>query len=288
MQYSPNHTVIQHKLSSEGNAAFFKYSDILYYKTKKFNAVQIYGSFEMKAGLELIEHQMYNEYFQHLVHNPNSTKFDLLIMECIFCPFIVLAEVMNLPIVTFNAGEPMGGQHLTIGNSFHSSILHDIYTIFKLHGTLDLLDRVKAFLYGFLGIFWSFSSSKLNDAIIQRIFPNLTLSKYDDMFQYRTKMLFSFTSTLTAPIRPTIPNFHQIGYMHIKKPKELSDDMEVKKILDKSVNGVVMVSFGSLVSDFSDELFMKFVRVFKQQPYTFIWKANPDRWVQKKVYFEDF
>ncbi|KAL7015722.1 hypothetical protein ACKWTF_016627 [Chironomus riparius] len=253
---------------------FHKYTNILDYKLKNMSNSEIYGFWEMRSAYKILEKVFENQEFQKLFKNRDNHHYDLIMTECLLCSPIVLAEIYDCPIVMLNAGESHVHQHQLLGNFAHPSIHPDIYVLPMLHGELSLISRINSFIIYkiFVGI-WKFLTNTLSDYLLYSTFPNLSYKSQDEIIRKRMKIFLSFTSTLTTSIRPTVPIYHQIGFIHIKEPKEIKDK-ELVNFLDESKNGVIIISFGSVAGDLSDELLMKFLEVFLDLPYNVIWKTN--------------
>jgi glucuronosyltransferase len=78
---------------------------------------------------------------------------------------------------------------------------------------------------------------------------------------------------MTTNIRPTVPSYHQIAFIHVEQPKPLKDD-NIKQFLDEATMGVILVSFGSIPKDFPEILFKKFTDTFQELPFRVIFKAD--------------
>jgi len=267
-----NANVTQHYL--EGLVeTFHKYTNILDYKLKEMSNNEIYGFWEMRSTYKILKKVFKNLEFQKLFKN-RVNHYDLIMTECLLCSPIVLAEIYDCPIVMLNAGESHVHQLQLLGNFAHPSIHPDIYVLPVLHSELSFINRINSFIIYriFVGI-WRFLTISLSDYLLYSTFPNLSYKSQDEIISERLKLFLSFTSTMTASIRPIVPIYHQVGFIHVKKPKEIKDKL-LTRFLDESKNGIIILSFGSVTGDLGEDLLMRFYEAFVDLPYNVIWKTN--------------
>ena len=114
---------------------------------------------------------------------------------------------------------------------------------------LDLADVVEAYrLYG-----------DIND--IDTLVTDQTL-----LWLYSTHVVLDYP-------KPTMPNVVAAGGMTTGPGKPLSGDL--LDVVNSSRKGIILVSFGSVVSHFPPQLTRRFLSVFATfQDYTFIWRFN--------------
>ncbi|KAF5307254.1 hypothetical protein FQR65_LT06970 [Abscondita terminalis] len=100
--------------------------------------------------------------------------------------------------------------------------------------------------------------------LIQDIFKNYSI-------------FFLNSNSILHPIRPLLPNVVQIwGKNHITNNKPLPTELE--KVMNKSSNGVIYFSLGSNVKskDISSHIMQAIIAVFKELPYTVLWKFEDE------------
>lgn len=110
------------------------------------------------------------------------------------------------------------------------------------------------------------------DKITKQNFPNVqkTFEELNDNLD----MLFTNVNPILGYHRPILPNTIQLGFLHIKQPKELPSDL--KKILDSSENGAIFMSFGTVVK--SGRVNVKlFLAAFSKLPQIVLWKFDGDK-----------
>jgi len=214
---------------------------------------------------------------RELMNKPPDTKFDLLIIECGFCPLLVLADIYNCPIVSIYAADPANKVRELIGNYVHSGIHPEIYTTIISQKNLNFFERlVSLVIENFSVKVLKTMGIRISQFLLTSIYPNLKFRNLHDIMTNRLAILMSGVSTMTIYVRPTVPNYHQIGFIHVDPPKELIDE-GLRNFLDESTEGVIVVSFGTIAVDFPEQLLIRFVEVFKELPFNFVWKADREK-----------
>lgn len=92
-----------------------------------------------------------------------------------------------------------------------------------------------------------------------------------------TSVLFVNQHFSFAAPRPLPPNVVEIGGIHIKQSRrKLPDDLQ--QLLDGAENGVIYVSWGSIINSSGMPLSKKreIVEAFKRLPQTILWKWEND------------
>ncbi|XP_028167287.1 UDP-glucuronosyltransferase 2B4-like [Ostrinia furnacalis] len=87
-------------------------------------------------------------------------------------------------------------------------------------------------------------------------------------------MMFLNVHPMWDSNRPVPPNVVHLGGMHQKPAKDLPKHLQT--FLDSSKNGVIYVSFGSIIdpTQFPQERIKILVNVFSKLPYDILWKWN--------------
>ncbi|KAL7014895.1 hypothetical protein ACKWTF_016179 [Chironomus riparius] len=251
-------------------------SRILESKLDEMNGFEYYVKHELQYHHDAAESQFENIKLQELYLHPENYNFDLLIVECNFCMFIVLAEIYNCPLVSVFSAEPLNFFHEYIGNYVHDTI-HPEIIIPAIHGEVSFVERLMSLInqHFFAKIFRA-RDIRLSQYQFYRKFPNFSFPPLMDIVGNRAKMYFTDTSAMTTNIRPIVPNYHQIAFIHVEPSKSI-EDLRIKKFLDDAEEGVIVLSFGSIANDFPEILFNKFCKTFQDLPFKVIWKADYDK-----------
>lgn len=220
-----------------------------------------------------IEHPKIRE----LMYKPSDTKFDILIIESGLPSLLVLAEIYNCPIVSIYASELSNKIHEYAGNCVNPATHPEIYSTVISNDKLNFFERLRSFILETLSLnVFKTMNLKISEYLLDLNYPELKFPGLSQIFIKRLAILISGVSIMTTNVRPTVPNYHQIGFSHVEPPKELKD-LKLKKFLDESTSGVVVVSFGTIAVDFPDHLIAKFAATFRELPFNFIWKSDNEK-----------
>ncbi|XP_070494604.1 UDP-glucosyltransferase 2-like [Chironomus tepperi] len=252
-----------------------KYSNILESKINKRSNFMFYllnETVSMYKGMKL---QLEHPQIQKLFLNSSEYHFDLFIYECILCPFMALADIYDCPVVMTLSIDPPNMFHHLIGNAVNPSISPPIEILPYIHGKLSFVVRLQSFFMDLLIRFMNIFFLKISDFMLYQKFTDIEFASQVDIVHKRVMLYYSFTSHLTTSIRPTVPYYHQLGFIHVKPPKDIMD-IKVRDFLDSSNNGVVVVCFGSVATELNDEYYSIFLAAFKELPFNVIWKIVPE------------
>jgi len=86
--------------------------------------------------------------------------------------------------------------------------------------------------------------------------------------------LFLITSDIVLDYpKPLMPTVVEVGGLTIQEPKQLPD--KLKRFMDEAELGIVVVSFGSMMSQYSTEFVEKFVSALHHlQGYRVVWRIE--------------
>lgn len=272
--YGDNPNVTQHTFA-ETVQIHLKYTDMLMYKKKKLHWSQILMQYEIKAFYESGKKEMEHPEMQKLIKNSTDYKFDLIITECIMCPFLLLAEVYDCPIVMVASSDAPAMIHGMFGNDVNPLKYSESLALPYIHGKMSILEQINSLIFQtFYELIFNSAFFYGNAALNIEHFGHLgwkTIKSPTD----RLALLLTNTNQAFGHIRPLMPNTIQIGYLHVEKPKEIVD-LELKKFLDNSENGVVVMALGSRADPRSlgiDNI-KKFMSAFNQTSMNVIWKLH--------------
>lgn len=189
--------------------------------------------------------------------------------------FYKLSDYLNCSYIGFSPQDQ--ARHLNLGDALHL-ILHPLNdesaTAFEFDGPKSFYQRMMCLFYTIIQAFYYFPQDskawleidnalygeELQDFIIERTRPDLQLKAVHAALGFH---------------RPVLSHSVQIGFPHIRSPKPLTDDLE--RILTSSKNGVIYVSFGSIINTetlkkpglFDVETFKS---ALSRLPYDVVWK----------------
>ncbi|XP_070503841.1 UDP-glycosyltransferase UGT5-like [Chironomus tepperi] len=272
--YSDNPNVTQH-IFAETVQIHLKYTDMLMYKQKKLHWSQILMQYEIRAFYESSIKEMEHPEMQKLIHNSSDYKFDLIISECIMCPFLLLAEVFDCPIALVASSDAPAMIHGMFGNDVNPLKYSESLALPYVHGQMSIFEQLNSLIFQtFYEFIFNFAFFYYNGKLNIQHFGHLgwkTVKSPTD----RLALLLTNTNQAFGHIRPLMPSTVQVGYLHVEKPKEIADE-ELRNFLDSSENGVIVMALGSRADPKSlgiDNV-KKFMSAFNQTSMNVIWKLH--------------
>lgn len=224
-----------------------------------------------------LEHQLKNFEVAKLIENRMKKTFDVIVLEhSVNHPYLAFSEVFNAPIIAISTSEVSNDIHQSFGNIYNPLIHADSIFPFAHDGDMTFHERWQSFkFYVKMKLFTASKYRKVYNELIRTHFP--TVEKNVDDLQARIHLLLINTSPVMGYSRPMLPNVIQIGSMHVE-PRSVLRDEKLKKFLDESTNGVIVVNLGSLMQskDLSLELKNSFIEIIQNSTYGFLWKFETD------------
>lgn len=221
---------------------------------------------------ELVDLQLKTEGVQKILEDSDA-KFDLLLIEATgISPFHAFADHFNIPVVGINSADAFSAGHEIMGNVANPIAHPDRILPFEVSDTFR--QRVISCVYNLIMKFLIIpGAAKKYESIMRKHFPNINKS-YQELVSNVDLQLVNAHPALGF-IRPILPNTIQLGFLHIKEPKEIPE--ELKEIMDRSKNGVIYMSFGTVVtSKLAEKNFHAFLETFSELPYDILWKHDGD------------
>ncbi|CAH1793282.1 unnamed protein product [Owenia fusiformis] len=144
---------------------------------------------------------------------------------------------------------------------------------------MNFFQRVQevAFAIGVSTMKWP----KTDESYVRDFAPGKDIIDLNTLYQ-KSEMWFVNSDVLLDYIHPTTPNMIECGGLTTKPSKPLPTDLD--DFISNSKNGIIVVSFGSMVSKFTDRIVAKLVETFKQVDVDIIWRyAGENKEVPKNV-----
>ncbi|ELU08030.1 hypothetical protein CAPTEDRAFT_83453, partial [Capitella teleta] len=135
---------------------------------------------------------------------------------------------------------------------------------------MNFMERLKNTAY-FVSITLFGISPKLSPEIVQRYSQYGSFSSLGEISAKSKLWILTSDPVLDYP-KPMMPNMIEAGGISTKPAKPL--DVTWTDVLQKSVKGVVLVSFGSVVSNFPEEIATKLLTAFGRLEQTVIFRFN--------------
>ncbi|CRK97520.1 CLUMA_CG010909, isoform A [Clunio marinus] len=254
-----------------------------FYK-REFNFVKVKEAKLDELGMidswyPLIE-PMYSEQFEHpeiqkLIQSRGKVKYDAVIVEFMFFyPWYAMAEWFDAPLIGMTSFDTFTENHESFGN-FANPIAHpEIY--FPFIENLTFKQRYLSLRYYFwYNYYYTPKFQKIVEKLINRYLPGTTTSLVE--LRNKAELLMTNTHPALGFIRPIVPTTIQLGFLHIKPPKPITD-LTIRNYLDNSDKPIIYMSLGSNVrsSEVNQKFVNIFLNVFKFLPYNILWKWETD------------
>ncbi|XKL68154.1 hypothetical protein PGB90_003645 [Kerria lacca] len=205
--------------------------------------------------------------------NSKQKKYDVLFLE--FMPFyecyIPIAEKLNIPVIGTLPVRSYYLADLPMGIPRNPAVIVNELASFKKKMTFfqRLNNTYRTIL---LYAFDYFVTLPKLEKFYQRFFPNSTLDNLK-----KVSVVFINNHVIMLP-RVQGPNVVDIGGLHVKPIKSKSLTPKIKKFIDESEHGVILLSFGSITlsNSVGEDFRIILKEVFAQIPQRVIWKFDED------------
>ncbi|XP_041983216.1 UDP-glycosyltransferase UGT5-like [Aricia agestis] len=214
---------------------------------------------------------------QNLINDENE-KFDTVVVEWMYNELgSGLAAVFDCPLIWSSSMSPH-----TFVLSLLGEFINPAYT-FHLHTTERLYsfaERVRQLWKSMHTRYYIWSMTDHHEKIYQNIFGPAILKRgrkppsYDEV-RYNASLMLGNGNVVSSDSFPLPKNYKDIGGYHIiDVDKPLPENL--KQIMDKAANGVIYLSFGSVlrVSSMSENYRNSILDVLKNTNRTVIWIAD--------------
>lgn len=231
----------------------------------------IFKVIDMQSSM--IDKQLSAPEVQQMLQNKNQ-KFDLLLIEASgFASMHAFAEHYKVPVVGITSADSWSAGHEIMGNVFNP-VAHPDRVLPMLRAN-NFVERISSILFTlFFKYILEPKAVENYEKVTQKHFPNVKKT-YKELVGNVELLLVNAHPSL-GYLRPVVANTIQLGFLHIKPPKELP--MDLLKRLDDSKNGVIYMSLGTLVkSSFLKKNIEIFVDVFRELDYDIIWKFEDEQ-----------
>lgn len=256
---------------------------------KEFKFAKITNSRNDRLGLleSLIPllKSMYKKQFAHpdvqkLIQSRDQVKFDVIIVEYLmYWPWFALGEWFNAPLIGITSLDIMPELHAAHGNLAHP-IIHPDFNLPFLECS-SIQQRYQAWRLYFWTKFYYIPLMQPDiDDVIDKYMPGS--EKNIEKLSRKASLLMTNTNPALGFIRPILPTTIQLGFMHIKPPKPITDE-KLRNYLDHSDKPVIYMSLGSNVesSRLGENIVNNFLNVFKTLPFNVVWKWEANTMANK-------
>ncbi|XP_071054635.1 UDP-glucosyltransferase 2-like [Onthophagus taurus] len=232
------------------------------------------------CGSEICEYLMKNPKIIALKKNP--LKFDVVISEIYGTDCLLgFAHHFNVPIIGASSTDLLPWSGTRMGNPDNPSHVSNYLGFNSLK--MNIFEKIYAVGLTIATKIGYFCISTVVTEMRSREFFGKTFPPMENLI-YNTSILLSNTHFSFTEPRPVVPGIIEVGGAHIRKPKPVSQEIEV--VLMGSVG--IYFSLGSVIN--SKSLQQKeieiFVDTFSKLPYQIIWSGisniSVPKWVNTK------
>lgn len=220
---------------------------------------------------EKVDKQLETEGMQKIL-NGGSKKFDLLLLEILQAPgpFYAIAEKFEIPVVGIASSDAITLGNEIMGNEVNAIAHPDRMLPFAVVESFK--QRLGSCFVNLLMNFFIIPRMEKNfDAVLKKHFPEINKTTHE--LVRNVELLLINAHPVLGFIRPILPNTIPLGFLHIKPPKALPQ--ELSTLMDDSKHGVIFMSFGTVVTaKFYEKSFGTFFKAFSRLPYDVLWKYD--------------
>jgi len=196
-----------------------------------------------------------------------SARYDLAVIDGFFFTkhFYLLAHRLGIPWVTYT-------------DFPHSWTMRVPWLPSIVPGKFSFQSEKMSFS-GRISNIWVSSIAKLDEQMVK--VPDDIVKQYQqygafdsvDELMERSKLWILTSDVIIDSPKPIMPHMIEVGGLTTQPAKELPED--IQSFLDGAEDGVILVSFGTMVSSFSDILLTKFLEALNRiERHRIIWRLT--------------
>ncbi|XP_055385991.1 UDP-glycosyltransferase UGT5-like [Condylostylus longicornis] len=219
-------------------------------------------------GLEACEIAVKSNAVQKIL-NPES-KYDLVLIEQFNNDCMLgIAYLKNAPVIGLSSSSILPWHYRRMGSPFITSYMPDV--LLGISENMSFVNRLTNwFCYHLSNLMYRYLTQPATNKILRK-YLNESLPDVQDLSEKIKLMLVNQHYSFSGA-KPWSPSVIEVSGLQIQDPKPL--DEKFKKILDSSKNGVIYISWGSLIR--SDSLPIPkreaILRALSKLQYTVLWK----------------
>ncbi|XP_016528686.1 UDP-glucuronosyltransferase 2C1-like isoform X2 [Poecilia formosa] len=207
-----------------------------------------------------------------LIKNLIESQYDVVLTDPGIGQGVVLAKYLKLPLVLNVRWITSGEGHFVLAPSPLSYI--PVIPGPGLTDKMDFIQRIQnIFLYSIILFQQKFVVGPIYDAMCDKYIEGgcniVSLLQEADIWLFRSDFVFEFP-------RPTMPNVVYIGGFQCKPAQPLPADLE-EFVQSAGEHGVIIMTLGTLVNNFPEEVVEDIASVFAKMPQKVIWKHRGKR-----------
>ncbi|KAJ9601562.1 hypothetical protein L9F63_000305 [Diploptera punctata] len=204
----------------------------------------------------------------------SNEKFDVIILQAFFFDcFLGFAHKFKAPVVQFSVFGGTAELGNLVGNPSPYSYVPD--SLQELSDKMTFTER----LLNTIGHLFQKLTTKYfhkdQDKLMRKHFHDPNMPSIEELEKRTALVLVNHHFSISYP-RPMVPNFVQVGGLHVKPPKKLPADLQ--KYMDDAPEGVIYFSMGSNLqsADMPEETVKAFTGAFSKLKQKVIWKWETD------------
>ena len=214
-------------------------------KNLVFNSMKDSGEqfFKDKRALELVE----------------AGHFEFIIVDPAMLPYFFIPYKLDIPYAYLGM-DCMGPLHrIPVMPSYVPNLMTS-YT-----DKMDFQERIVNFLLHSAMLFYYFGGYEES----RRFVPEKPQVGYNDLF-LNASLCLQLRDNVIDFIKPLMPDVIPVGSLMAREAKPLQTDLQ--SYMDQSTNGVILVSFGTMVAEIHSEVISKMIKAFKNVDYNVIFR----------------
>ncbi|XP_043662737.1 UDP-glucosyltransferase 2 [Drosophila teissieri] len=229
-----------------------------------------------EEGQKSCAHLYASGHMERAIERHQQKPYDLLLTEYFNSDCqLALAKLLNLPIIGLSTCALMPYYYDRIDLPDTPAFIQSEFVGFagQLNWHERLLNFVQAKLLKFL---YKYHSNRADNALVRKYLG--VEVDVDEVARTQTAFVFGNQHYSLMGSRPQSLQFVEIGGVHITKKAEQELPEHIANFLNKSEEGVIFISWGSMVraSSIDADKLSAILEVLKSQPLKIIWKWEAD------------
>ncbi|XP_022207633.2 UDP-glucosyltransferase 2 [Nilaparvata lugens] len=192
----------------------------------------------------------------------NSTgKFDLVITEIFSSDcFVLFAEKFDVPLISFVTSVSLPWSNDRIGNPDNPSYIVNYINDFA-HQMSFYERAINTATLIYIKMINYYHADLAHRKTVNKFFGD-EAPEFHEVYNRRTALIFVNSHYTVNQPRPMVPNFVEVGGIHLQQSEPLPKDLQ--DMLDKAKDGFILFSMGTLVNctTFSDHVLSSFMNTF--------------------------
>lgn len=231
-------------------------------------------------GQETCEHLFSSGHIETVLKRHKAKPYDLLLTEYFNSDCqLALAKLMNLPIIGLSTCALMPYYYDRIDLPDTPSFIQSEFVGFA--GSLKWHERLLNFVQAkMLKLLYKYHSNAADNEVIRR-YLGLEMD-VEEVARQQTAFIFGNQHYSLMGSRPQSLQFVEVGGVHITEKAEKELPEEITSFLNQSEQGVIFISWGSMVraSSIDGDKLAAILEVLQESSLRIIWKWEEDEKVK--------